>query len=246
MTSTEDKKKKFMVAFKECKAIVTVSCITTGISRQTFYNWMENDEAFKLEVEDARELQIDFVESKLLDMIEAGDTTAIIFYLKTRGKNRGYNEKIAIISEKSEGAPNISEKQNISSENVEKCRNAENNKEIKRMVSLKISRIKNMLKKQKKYSAELDEQIKLAAQLIVRTDSLSEDIFSKDHKAVITEISREGNTREIPSQAERVYLLYQREAQRALRALGMNVDAKERKQDDDSFNEFMDSFKKER
>lgn len=240
MTSTEDKKKKFMVAFKESKAIVTVSCITTGISRQTFYNWMENDEAFKLEVEDARELQIDFVESKLLDMIEAGDTTAIIFYLKTRGKNRGYNEKIAIISEKSEGTPNISEKQNISSEN------AENNKEIKRMVALKVSRIKNMLKKQKKYSAELDEQIKLAAQLIVRTDSLSEDIFSKDHKAVITEISREGNTREIPSQAERIYLLYQREAQRALRALGMNVDAKERKQDDDSFNEFMDSFKKER
>ena len=240
MTSTEDKKKKFMVAFKESKAIVTVSCITTGISRQTFYNWMENDEAFKLEVEDARELQIDFVESKLLDMIEAGDTTAIIFYLKTRGKNRGYNEKIAIISEKSEETPNISEKQNTSSEN------AENNKEIKRMVALKVSRIKNMLKKQKKYSAELDEQIKLAAQLIVRTDSLSEDIFSKDHKAVITEISREGNTREIPSQAERIYLLYQREAQRALRALGMNVDAKERKQDDDSFNEFMDSFKKER
>jgi hypothetical protein len=36
---------------------------------------------------------IDYVESFLLDKMAAGDTTAIIFFLKCRAKSRGYVEK---------------------------------------------------------------------------------------------------------------------------------------------------------
>ncbi len=44
-------------------------------------------------LDDARERLCDTVESKLYERIEAGDLTAIIFFLKTRCKHRGYTEK---------------------------------------------------------------------------------------------------------------------------------------------------------
>ena len=63
------------------------------MTRQLYYKWLEDDPAFAEAVESIRQEQIDTVESALLNKIEDGDTTAVIFYLKTKGKERGYSER---------------------------------------------------------------------------------------------------------------------------------------------------------
>ena len=47
----------------------------------------------KKEVDEIVDVALDFAESKLLQSINNGSDTATIFYLKTKGKKRGYVEK---------------------------------------------------------------------------------------------------------------------------------------------------------
>lgn len=69
------------------------SCEAFGIARRQYYYWMEKDADFASAVEDVSEGIIDYAESKLLQQIKDGNTTAIIFFLKCRAKKRGYIER---------------------------------------------------------------------------------------------------------------------------------------------------------
>lgn len=54
--------------------------------------WID-EEYLKNAVIEGRNSRLDFAESKLDQNINNGDTTAIIFLLKTLGKDRGYVER---------------------------------------------------------------------------------------------------------------------------------------------------------
>ena len=90
----EKKKEEFLKVFKKALGNISVACHNYGIERQTYYNWLNADEEFRKEVEQAKEIRKDFIESALDKKIEEGDTTAIIFAAKTQCKDRGYTEKI--------------------------------------------------------------------------------------------------------------------------------------------------------
>ena len=94
--STTKKKVLMIEAMTKSLGIVTNACKAVGINRATYYDWMEKDATFKAEIDLIDEVAIDFVEGKLLSKIGSGDTTAIIFYLKTKAKKRGYIEKVDI------------------------------------------------------------------------------------------------------------------------------------------------------
>ncbi len=73
---------------------VSKACKAIKISRQTHYDWLDKYDNYKKGVEEITEALIDFGETALLKNMKKGDTTAIIFFLKTKGKNRGYVERV--------------------------------------------------------------------------------------------------------------------------------------------------------
>lgn len=72
--------------------VVSAACDKAGISRTTFYKWKDNNPLFAEAVSDIMERAIDFAETSLLAQIQEHNTAATIFYLKTKGKGRGYVE----------------------------------------------------------------------------------------------------------------------------------------------------------
>lgn len=87
------KKQKLLEALFDCNGVVTAACETVGIVRQTFYNYYNDDAEFREQVDSLSEVALDFAESQLFKQIQSGSTAATIFYLKTKGKHRGYVER---------------------------------------------------------------------------------------------------------------------------------------------------------
>lgn len=87
------KKRAILEALEQSLGVVTTACRAVGISRQTFYRWKDENEEFRAAVEDIDNITLDFAESQLFKQIKDGNTTATIFFLKTRGKDRGYVER---------------------------------------------------------------------------------------------------------------------------------------------------------
>lgn len=91
---TNNKKEKFPEILKECMGLVTKACEKADISRTTYYEWRKEDPAFAIACDYVQEHVGDFVESKLYKLVNDENATAVIFYCKTKLKNRGYVERI--------------------------------------------------------------------------------------------------------------------------------------------------------
>lgn len=120
-SSVKEKKEQLIEALEKSNGIIKYACEKIGITRMTYYNWYKEDEEFKETVEGIGESAIDVVESKLFDKIEGiftikkggngipdkiyqipPDTTAIIFYLKTKARHRGYIEHSHVITQQAQ------------------------------------------------------------------------------------------------------------------------------------------------
>ena len=104
MNKTEQHKKAILEALEKSLGVVTTACRTVGIGRTTFYQWLQDDEAFAKQVDDIQNIALDYAESQLHKQIGDGSTAATIFYLKTKGKKRGYVERQEITG--ADGMPN--------------------------------------------------------------------------------------------------------------------------------------------
>lgn len=87
-----------IAALEKSLGIVTSACKTVGIDRSTHYDWYKNDADYKAAVDSIADIALDFAESQLHLQIENGEVSSTIFYLKTKGKHRGYIEKTQVES----------------------------------------------------------------------------------------------------------------------------------------------------
>ena len=85
-------KTNMLDALEKSLGVVTTACKTVGIDRGTHYNWMRADSEYAEQVEALEGLVLDFAESQLHKQIKAGNTASTIFFLKCKGKKRGYVE----------------------------------------------------------------------------------------------------------------------------------------------------------
>ena len=90
------KKETFLKALKNNLGHITNACKSANIHRQTYYGWIDKDEEFKQQCDNVEESLLDMAEHSLLSEIKdyerKNHMTAVIFYLKTKGRKRGYNE----------------------------------------------------------------------------------------------------------------------------------------------------------
>lgn len=93
MTNSDVLKKEMIEALEKSLGIVTTACKKVGIARQTHYRWLEDDPDYAAKVTELKNVALDFAESKLHSLIDDMNPTAVIFFLKTQGKQRGYIEQ---------------------------------------------------------------------------------------------------------------------------------------------------------
>jgi hypothetical protein len=93
LTKTYTNKKAMVAALEKSLGVVSVACRNVDISRMTHYEWYKNDPEYKMAVDSLKDVALDFAESALHKQISNGNPTSTIFYLKTKGKARGYTEK---------------------------------------------------------------------------------------------------------------------------------------------------------
>lgn len=85
---------KIVEVYRKKACNVSATCLALGISRKTFYEWKSKKKKLAEMLEEEDESILDFAESKLVEHINNDDVQALIFFLKTKGKKRGYVEKV--------------------------------------------------------------------------------------------------------------------------------------------------------
>ena len=86
-------KENYIDAIHKSRGLLTAAADALGCSRGAIYEAAKRHPEIQQAIEDARERTTDLAEGKLFQKINEGDNTAIIFYLKTQAKKRGYVER---------------------------------------------------------------------------------------------------------------------------------------------------------
>ena len=77
-------KRKLIEAMEKSLGVITSACKSCECSRQTYYDFMREDEEFKKAIENLKQISHDFVLTQLYKNIEKGKEASVFFYMKTQ------------------------------------------------------------------------------------------------------------------------------------------------------------------
>ena len=113
----EETAARIIAAISESNGLLTLAAKKAGIGYSTVWRYTQDFPTVKQSVTEAKERMLDFAEGKLYEKIKSGDNAAIIFFLKTQGKKRGYVERSEVTGE--DGKP-METRVTVVSENAKK------------------------------------------------------------------------------------------------------------------------------
>jgi 20S proteasome alpha/beta subunit len=87
-------KSPFLAAFAN-SGNIRASAMAAGVSRALIYKALENDEAFQADFEEAKDEAIELLEATLRQQALSGNTTALIFLLKSLDPQT-YNDRVQV------------------------------------------------------------------------------------------------------------------------------------------------------
>lgn len=84
-----DEQEQFLSMLEQTLGVVSMALKETNTPREIYEEWLNN--IFFLDrIKHIEQMCVDYVENQLFNQIRQGNTAAITFYLKTKGKERGY------------------------------------------------------------------------------------------------------------------------------------------------------------
>lgn len=95
-TPTVKRKKRFLKAFSASLGVIAPACKKAVIKcRNSIYYWRRDDPAFDYLCKEIEEEALDFAETSLKMQIKDKNPVSTMFFLKTKGRSRGYIETTA-------------------------------------------------------------------------------------------------------------------------------------------------------
>ena len=94
-------------ALLKANGLVSVAAKVLNCDNQTVYNYIKEFPQLNDTLQEARNKTLDLAENKLFELINEKDKTAIIFFLKTIGRGRGYVERYENVVSKDENVFDI-------------------------------------------------------------------------------------------------------------------------------------------
>lgn len=88
--------KQVAEAIRATRGLTTLAARRLGCDRSTVDNYCARYPAVRAAQDEARSQQLDITEAKLFAAIDAGELPAILFYLRTVGRRRGYGDRLEV------------------------------------------------------------------------------------------------------------------------------------------------------
>ncbi len=90
----QKEKELFPKVLEKNRGRIYETCRELNISAETFYQWKKRDLAFKKACKEVEYKLVDYAENKLWEHIENGCVKSLLYFLKAKGRKRGWDAKV--------------------------------------------------------------------------------------------------------------------------------------------------------